>query len=309
MNSDIFNLVNRIDANKDAVISTARIYFMSKNYTLYRVNSRVANEALKPSALYTLINDVQSAAAYGGSVVASNEPAKSVYDIMHMSVGNFITLKYLYSQLSDPINIELFTTDDSEIKKMTAMVVVVEVEGVSVAILKKIRNITTSENSFVINFENRLSEYNTNASFRADPAAFAVITGQDTYALNVGVFESVFKVLPSLKMAARKSAEALSEIYNISCSTIGTQFDILIEHKAPLLRRLANLGTDSDEWPSFDQVMEVVEEFELNLMATEDYTGLIIMDAIDVQTLIDIVEDNYLNGLDGRYLVKGKTEI
>lgn len=302
--SEFLKIIKSLDSDKKAAFDSARCYLLQKNLNLIKLGRNFNKERL----IKNVVDDSIANVLRSKSILSQDEYTTGSESLLHISVDK---LPSLSMQINDEFRIKHFEPDSGVANKASAILVVVEIKGARVVFMIKIKNINTPEDSYAINLDGELSDYHLEASFSVESSAFAMIVNEDIFVIDAQKFDSVMKTTSSIQLAARKVALEMMEFYNISSPLIGSEIDIFIGDNASLLKRLIKLGQVKESWIGFNDVMNIVDEFGLDLMPKEDYSGIVIMNDSDVCLLIDILEDNFVHSVDDKhkYLARNKKKL
>lgn len=307
--TDIFHYVSTLESIKDEL--HFELFLINKNYTPYATRiSEAVTKQISAVMVQDFMNEVQFGAGTGLAVKHISYDRNDANTLVREDlgrVGRADTVINLIEKERD--SIEYFSEAEHELKRMKIALVRVthrsnrKIKFYICRMLETSKILTTG---MVWQFdEDLIDELKPAAAFSIPSKNQVVIIDQDIFAFDQPKFEKMFQYDYVRLQQADKKAELFLKKFkiNVASDITGGLGNILRESNA-LLKKF--LETDLDLMEQ-DQIATVADEMELELMTDESGT-VIIMDKSDLNTMLDIINDNYYESqATGRhYVAKSK---
>jgi hypothetical protein len=115
-------------------------------------------------------------------------------------------------------------------------------------------------------------------------------------------FESLFDTKPHMTAVANRNGAEIDHRFDLSMPLVVPEIAILAQSNTVAMKKLAEIDPNAMDQ---SQVLEAIDEYGVPLML-DDNGKIILMDSKDVVRFLDVLSDNYLQGINGHYLAKSK---
>lgn len=305
---DIFQWSNNIDSMKRDL--QVELFLFNKHYTPYSIRIASDLEAqLKPAFLYDILNAVTLGAGTGMSVKDLEKLDGSVNALPHTDldkVGRAETLIHLLE--NERHDILEFSQDEHEFKRVKGVLACFthpnnkDVKFYHIKLLKPSDSISTGM-AWQIN-EGQFEPHSSDVTLRMSTDNQVLVINNDLFIFNQSKFTQLFDYDIQLILASDEKGAAISNHYKLNLPDLFNDFAVMARERKSTLKKLLDVNTETliDQ----DTVLEIADKMAVELMS-DDSGAIILYDSKDVNSFLDIINDNYLSSETGNhYLAKSK---
>lgn len=314
---DVFLWANEVEEIKNNV--SVELFLFNKNYTPFKVRySDELTNAVKKMFMLEAVEFVVKEAEKGLECREYEKADGEKNVIYRTELEKVVRAKTLIELIEKEYkDIAYFTDDEYEFKKVKGIIAKFTYPGGEAGtktfyIAKAIAGSSALKGKVkggkeVLSWELNGESF---APFSAEVAIkmpadnqVAIVDGT-VVVFNQGKFENLFQYDYKMQVLAEEKARALQEKYKLSLAE-GLTLDALLADKKAILKKVQ--GFDLENEMSQEQLLDYAGEMQLDLMADDD-GSIIVMDSKDLATFVNLVsEDYYVSPVNGRrYLVKSK---
>lgn len=304
---DIFLWANNTDGIKKEL--DVELFLFNKHYTPYSTNfSSELNSQIKPLFLYDLINFVTMGAGTGLSV-RDFELSEGEDNVLLRTdlekVGRAETLLNLIeTQRSDIVE---FSEQEHEFKRIKGILARFTQKGSSKKPFYAIKQISQGQvlkGSTAWEFrDGKFGAFQADVGLKIPPDNQVLIVDGDIFIYNPGKFERLFNYDYKKQLLADQKVAEIEKHFKLSFPD-GLDLQTLVRERKKTVNKLQKIeiGAITQE-----QVIEYADEMQLEIM-TDDAGAIIIMDGNDVDTFVNLINEDYITSeITGRrYEVKTK---
>ncbi len=306
---DVYAWATEVDEIKNNV--SAELFLFSKNYTPFKIRySDQLTGAVKSLFMQNAVKYVMEEASNGleyREYEKADGEAKVIYLTKLAKVGRAETLIHLIE--NEYKDIDYFSENEHDFKKMKGIIARFTYPGEegqkSFYIAKALPSSAalSAKGSWELNGET-FEPFSAQIAIKIPDDNQVAIVGEDIVVFNQKKFESLFQYDFKSQVLAEAKARELTEKYKLSFSE-GLTLDGLLADKKPLLKKVQAM--DIDEEMSQEQLLDYADDMQLELMADDD-GSIIIMDDKDLTMFVNLLsEDYYVSPVNGRrYEIKSK---
>ena len=307
---DVFLWANEVDEIKNNV--SAELFLLNKNYTPYKIKySNQLTEAVKAlfmqSAVKYIIEEAEKGLECREYEKADGED-KVIYRTSLDKVGRAETLIHLIEH--EYKDIDYFTENEYDFRKVKGILAKFTYpggdEGTKTFYIAKILPASSAlrgATSWEINGES-FEPFSAEVALKMPDDNQVAIVDKNIVVFNQSKFENLFQYDYKSQVLAEAKAKELTEKYKLSFAE-GLTLDTLLQDKKPILKKLQAMDI-AEEMPQ-DKLLDYADEMQLELMADDD-GSIIIMDDKDLSMFVNLLnEDYYISPVNGRrYEIKSK---
>ena len=307
---DVFLWANEIDEVKNNV--SAELFLFNKNYTPYKIKySDKLTGAVKAlfmqSAVKYIIEEAEKGLECREYEKADGED-KVIYRTSLDKVGRAETLIHLIEH--EYKDIDYFSENEYDFKKVKGILAKFTYpggdEGTKTFYIAKILPASSAlkgTTSWEINGES-FEPFSAEVALKMPDDNQVAIVDKNIIVFNQSKFENLFQYDYKSQVIAEAKAKELTEKYKLSFAE-GLTLDTLLQDKKPILKKLQAMDI-AEEMPQ-DKLLDYADEMQLELMADDD-GSIIIMDDKDLSMFVNLLnEDYYISPVNGRrYEIKSK---
>ena len=307
---DVFLWANEIDEVKNNV--SAELFLFNKNYTPYKIKySDKLTGAVKAlfmqSAVKYIIEEAEKGLECREYEKADGEE-KVIYRTSLDKVGRAETLIHLIEH--EYKDIDYFSENEYDFKKVKGILAKFTYpggdEGTKTFYIAKILPASSAlkgTTSWEINGES-FEPFSAEVALKMPDDNQVAIVDKNIIVFNQSKFENLFQYDYKSQVIAEAKAKELTEKYKLSFAE-GLTLDTLLQDKKPILKKLQAMDI-AEEMPQ-DKLLDYADEMQLELMADDD-GSIIIMDDKDLSMFVNLLnEDYYISPVNGRrYEIKSK---
>lgn len=306
---DIFLWANQADAHKNEL--EIDLFLFTKGYTVYATNyTNELKAQLRVLFLYDMISTVQTGAATG----------MSVRDLSEENDGNVLWFTYLENvvhaqEVIEQIaygeeSLEVFSEGDHEIRKVKGIIARFSVKGSEpFYVVKHLpqSSIMRGATAWALNGTS-LQSFPVDAGIKISSLNEVLVVGNQIFAFSEPKFAQLFGYDAKKEVLLLKNIARIEEHFNLKYPE-GVNLKYLADTNAGL----AKLIIDLEELDMIDQdaLVEVSDEYGIELLTDDAAHAIIIMDAKDGKKLLNLIHDNYTaSDLTGsKYLTTNKKDL
>ena len=307
---DVFLWANEIDEVKNNV--SAELFLFNKNYTPYKIKySDKLTGAVKAlfmqSAVKYIIEEAEKGLECREYEKADGED-KVIYRTSLDKVGRAETLIHLIEH--EYKDIDYFSENEYDFKKVKGILAKFTYpggdDGTKTFYIAKILPASSAlkgTTSWEINGES-FEPFSAEVALKMPDDNQVAIVDKNIIVFNQSKFENLFQYDYKSQVIAEAKAKELTEKYKLSFAE-GLTLDTLLQDKKPILKKLQAMDI-AEEMPQ-DKLLDYADEMQLELMADDD-GSIIIMDDKDLSMFVNLLnEDYYISPVNGRrYEIKSK---
>ena len=304
LTNDIFAWANNLVGDREDY--DVHLYFLNKNGIVYSINADQAVQKLATGLFLDSAIEYTLEGAANDLVVRKYED--TVKGDKHTLAWISLEKVYRAKQAIDWIeehsaDIETFRHDEYDIKRQKGVFAKFTKPGSKTFyVFKSFSGTAAVSNKDFVMRGGKVSTFSDETAFKIDPSAQVVVIENDVYAFSQSKFESLFDVKPHQVTVANQNGAILDRDFKLSMPLVVQEIAILAQQNNAVLKKLADVNPHA---MSMEQALEAIDEYGVPLML-DDNGAIILMDAKDVNVLLDVIADNYLSGVNGHYLAKSK---
>jgi len=305
--TDIFLWANNVDGIKKEL--DVEFFLFNKHYTPYATSfSSELNSQIKPLFLFDLINFVNMGAGTGLSV-RDFELSEDEDDVLLRTelekVGRAETLLHLIEhQRNDIVEFSEQEHEFKRIKGILARFTHKGSPGKPFYAIKQIAQGQVLKGSTAWEFrEGKFGAFQADVGLRIPPDNQVLIIDKDIFVFNQSKFERLFNYDYKKQALADQKVAEIEKQFRLSFPE-GMDLQSLVRERKKTVNKLQKIeiGDITQE-----QVIEYADDMQLELM-TDDAGAIIIMDGNDLDTFVNLINEDYItsNITGRRYEVKTK---
>lgn len=305
--TDIFLWANNTDAVKKEL--DVEFFLFSKNYTPYSTRfAEELNAQIKPLFLFDLINFVNLGAGTGLSV-KDYEKSEGEDNVLLRTdlekVGRAETLIHLIEH--ERHDIVEFSETEHEFKRIKGVVARFSHKSdpkKSFYAVKAIQQSNSIKGATAWEFrEGQFRAFQADVGLRMPDDNQVLIIDKDIFVFNQSKFERLFNYEYKKLALADLKIEEIEKQYKLSFAE-GLDMQSLVRERKKIFNKLQKMEIGG---VSQEQAMEYADEMQLDLM-TDDSGAIIIMDGRDLDTFVNLINEDYITSqITGkRYEIKTK---
>lgn len=305
--TDIFLWANNTDGIKNEL--DIELFLFNKNYTPYSTKfSSDLNVQMKPMFLYDLINFVNMGAGTGLSVrdfELSEGEENTLLRTDLAKVGRAETLVHLIE--NERGDIVEFSHEEHEFKRIKGVIArFTHKESPKKAFyaIKAISqgNVLTGALSWEFK-GGRFEPFQADVGLKMPADNQVLIIDQDIFVFNQNKFEKLFNYDYKKQLLADQKVMEIEKQFKLSFPD-GLDLQTLVRDRKKIVGKLQKIEVGAI---TQEQALEYADEMQLELM-TDDAGAIIIMDGNDLDTFINLINEDYIvSEITGkRYEIKSK---
>ena len=305
--TDIFLWANNIDGIKKEL--DVEFFLFNKHYTPYTTSfSSELNSQIKPLFLYDLINFVTMGAGTGLSVrdfeLSENEDNVLLRTDLE-KVGRAETLLNLIEhQRSDIVQFSEQEHEFKRIKGILARFTHKSSPSKPFYAIKQISQGQVLKGSTAWEFrDGKFGTFQADIGLKVPPDNQVLIINKDIFIYNQSKFERLFNYDFKKQALADQKVAEIEKHFRLSFPE-GFDLQSLVRERKKTVNKLQKIEIGGI---TQEQVIEYADEMQLDLM-TDDKGAIIIMDGNDLDTFVNLINEDYITSeITGRrYEVKTK---
>ena len=304
--TDIFQWANNADRNKDEL--EIDLFLFTKGYTVYATKyDKQLKQQLKVLFLYDMINTVQTGAATGMSVRDFEAADAEDNVLMRTDLEKVEHAQEVIEQIAfGEESLDVFIEGDHEFKKVKGMIARFSKPGSEPFYVTKIlpqTQVLKGATAWMF-MEGSFQPFSADAGLKVTQDNQVLIVRNDVFVFSETKFERLFGYSAKKFAIAEEKIKEIEKYFKFSFPE-GLSFDILLRDKKTLVSKLQKVDP---QMMTQEQLLDHSDEMGLELMADEATGAIIIMDANDATTFVNLLNDDYvMSGVTGiKYEVKNK---
>ncbi len=305
--TDIFLWANQVDADKKDL--DIELFVFNKNYTPYSMRfSAALDNNIRLLFLYDIVNDVNLGAGTGLSVrdyelsdAEDNVLLRTELD----KVPRATTLiNFIESQRSE---IEEFNEEDHEFKHMKGMLVCFTKKDSTTKPFYIVKGIQqTNSLKGTVSWEingGAAGPFKADIGLKVPSDSHVLIVNDDIFIFNQRKFETLFQYNYKKQLLADAKVAEIEKQYKLSFPD-DMDLQMLVRDRKKIVNKLQKLEIGAVPQ---EKVIDYADDMQLELM-TDDNGAIIIMDAGDLDTFVNLINEDYITSeITGkRYEIKSK---
>lgn len=305
--TDIFLWANTNDAVKNEL--DVEFFLFNKNYTPYTISfGSELNSQIRPLFLYDLINYVNLGAGTGLSVrdyELSEGEENTLLRTDLEKVGRAETLIHLIEH--ERHDIVEFSEQEHEFKRIKGIVARFthksdpkKVFYVAKAIQQS--NVLKGATAWELR-DGKFGMFQADVGLKIPDDNQVMITNKDIFVFNQTKFEKLFQYEYKKLQLADQKVEEIEKQYKLSFAE-GLDMQSLVRERKKVFNKLQKMEIGGI---SQEQALEYADDMQLDLM-TDDAGAIIIMDGHDLDTFVNLINEDYITShvTGKRYEIKTK---
>lgn len=306
--NDIFLMANNLVGELEEY--ELQLFLINKNYVLYSLNTgETVKERLRRLFLDQFIEDVLTAAENGAQVLDYAATLKNDGNIAWLPVDKTRRVDSVVRWIEEHgVDIERFSEDEHDLKRQKGIVARFTKKGSKpFMIVKQFAGgaAVKRDRDFMLQGD-KVATFREDAAFKIDATSQMLIVENDIFVLQQGKFEALFDTKPHQLAVAQRNGKYIDQKFKLSMPLVVQEIAMLAETNKSTLKQLAEIDPERMDQ---EQVEEAMDQYGVELML-DDNGAIILMDATDVKKFLDILADNYVQGITGtNYLAKNKKEL
>lgn len=307
---DVFLWANEIDEIKNNV--SAELFLFNKNYTPFKIRySDKLTGAVKSMFMQSAVKYIIEEAEKGLECREYEKADGEEKVIYRTSLDKVVRAESLINLVEHEYkDIDYFSEEEYDFKKVKGILAKFTYpggdEGTKTFYIAKLISAASAlkgATSWEIHGES-FEPFSAEVALKMpDDNQVAIVDGT-IIVFNQSKFENLFQYDYKSQVIAEEKAKELTEKYKLSFAE-GLTLDSLLQDKKPILKKLQAM--DIAEEMSQDKLLNYADEMQLELMADDD-GSIIIMDDKDLSMFVNLLnEDYYISPVNGRrYEIKSK---
>lgn len=304
--TDIFLWANNTAAAKDQI--NVELFLFNKNYTLYSVNySQELNNQMKPLFLDEMLAYVIEGPAQGLVVRDLEDTVSEDLVLQKTEVSKVENARLLITRLeSEEDEIEAFSEENHELKRIRGIVArcTYPVLGKTFYIVKAISgaNVLKASTAWMLE-AGRFKEFSAEAALRVPAGNEVLIIEDDIFVFNQSKFERIFNHYAKHQSIALQKVAEIEANFKLSFPE-GVTLQTMVKDKKKTITKLQKLNPGL---VNQEQLLDHADDMGMELMVDDD-GAIIIMDAKDLDTFVNLLNDDYVESpMTGiKYEIKNK---
>lgn len=305
--TDIFLWANTNDAIKNEL--DVEFFLFNKNYTPYTISfGSELNSQIRPLFLYDLINYVNLGAGTGLSVrdyELSEGEENTLLRTDLEKVGRAETLVHLIEH--ERHDIVEFSEQEHEFKRIKGIVARFthkddpkKIFYVAKAIQQS--NVLKGATAWELR-DGKFGMFQADVGLKIPDDNQVMITNKDIFVFNQTKFEKLFQYEYKKLQLADQKVEEIEKQYKLSFAE-GLDMQSLVRERKKVFNKLQKMEIGGI---SQEQALEYADDMQLDLM-TDDAGAIIIMDGHDLDTFVNLINEDYITShvTGKRYEIKTK---
>lgn len=305
--TDIFLWANTNDAIKNEL--DVEFFLFNKNYTPYTISfGSELNSQIRPLFLYDLINYVNLGAGTGLSVrdyELSEGEENTLLRTDLEKVGRAETLVHLIEH--ERHDIVEFSEQEHEFKRIKGIVARFTHKDnpkkmfyVAKAIQQS--NVLKGATAWELR-DGKFGMFQADVGLKIPDDNQVMITDKDIFVFNQTKFEKLFQYEYKKLQLADQKVEEIEKQYKLSFAE-GLDMQSLVRERKKVFNKLQKMEIGGI---SQEQALEYADDMQLDLM-TDDAGAIIIMDGHDLDTFVNLINEDYITShvTGKRYEIKTK---
>jgi len=304
---DIFLWANQTDAVKNEL--NIEFFLFNKNYTPYTTTiSNELNSQILPLFLYDLINEVNLGAGTGLAVqdYEMTEKAENVLLRIELEkVGRAATLLHVIeNERSDIVE---FSEEEHEFKRIKGIVARFSRKDDPKKFFYSIKQVNQGnslQGATAWEFKGgKFESFKADVGWKVPTDNQVLIVSGNIFIFSQSKFERLFKFDYKKQLLADQKIVEIEKQFRLSFLD-GVTLQSLVMDRPKIVNKLQKLEVGS---MTHEQAIQYADDMQLELM-TDDAGAIIIMDAKDLDTFVNVINEDYItNEITGRrYEIKSK---
>jgi hypothetical protein len=290
--TDIFAWANNVEGVKDQL--QVELFLFNKKYTVYSMNySGELNHHLKQLFLLDLLKYVNEGPDEGMKVRTFEEAESEELVIQRTKVEMVDKANYVRHQLTQLADdIIPFVHEEHDFKRIKGIMAKFSHASLDdpFYIVKQVQQsqVLKKSASWILEgdtFQPLLAD----ATVKIPSEHQVMITGDDIFVFNQRKFETLYGYNAKQAAIAKEKVAAIEANFKLSFPEDVTMND-LVKDKARTIKKLQDLEVGKINQ---EQIIDHAEEMGIELM-TDDAGAIIIMDSKDLDTFVNLLNDDYL---------------
>lgn len=306
---DVFLWANQADAHKSEL--EVDLFLFTKGYTVYATNyDKIIKARLKVLFLYDMISQVQTGAATGMSVRdLSEESDDNVLGFTY--IENVVHAQEVIEQIAyGEESLEVFSEGEHEIRKVKGIIARFSMKGMEpFYIVKHLpqSSIMRGATSFALTGKG-VTEFSYDAGIKISALNEVLVVGNQVFAFSESKFAQLFGYDAKKEVLLLKNIERIEKHFNLTYPE-GLNLKVLADSNSSLTKLIIDL--EDLDMINQDALVDVSDEYGIELMTDATAHAIIVMDAKDGKKLLNLIHDNYTaSDLTGnKYLTTSKKDL
>jgi hypothetical protein len=304
--TDIFLWANNLVQIKEEL--NIELFLFNKNNVVYRTSRSKDLEMHLHLVLLDPILEYVLEGADTGLVVRGFEEAEAEANVlMRTRVKNVVKAREVLSWMrTQEAEIEQFVEEEHDLKRIKGVVARIShpsLEG-PFYVIKQLpgANMMKGRAGWLIR-KSKFVPFDAEGALRIPAENHLLVVDQDMFVFNQAKLEQLFNYNAKKASIAEKKAKAIEENFKLSFAD-GMSINSFLQEKKALVNKLQKIDPDAVKQ---EALLDHAEELGIELM-TDEAGAIIIMDAKDMNTFVNLLNDDYyesnMTGL--RYEIKSK---
>lgn len=302
---DIFLWANNLVQIKEELV--IELFLINKNNVVYKATrSKELEMHLHQLLIDPILEYVLEGADTGLTVRGFEEAEAEQGVLMRTRLQKVVKAREVLSWLkTQETEIEKFVEEEHDIKRIKGVIARVSHSGTDpFYVIKQLppSNIMKGKSGWMIRHD-KIVQFDADGALRLPPENHLLIVDQDMFVFNQAKLETLFNYNAKKAAIAEKKAAEIEANYKLSFAD-GMTLNSFLQEKKTLVNKLQKIDPEAVKQ---DALLDHAEELGLDLM-TDEAGAIIIMDAKDMNTFVNLLNDDYyespMTGL--RYEIKSK---
>lgn len=303
--TDIFLWANNLVQIKEELV--IELFLINKNNVVYKATRSKELELHLHQLLIDPILEFVLEGADTGLIVRGFEEAEAEQGVlMRTQLKKVVKAREVLSWLkTQEAEIEKFVEEEHDIKRIKGIIARVKHSSAEpFYIIKQLppSNIMKGKAGWMIR-NDKLVQFDADGALRLPSENHLLIIDQDMFVFNQAKLEQLFNYNAKKAAIAEKKAAAIEANFKLSFAD-GMTLNSFLQEKKALVNKLQKIDPDAVKQ---EALLDHAEEMGLDLM-TDDSGAIIIMDSKDMNTFVNLLNDDYyespMTGM--RYEIKSK---
>ncbi len=304
--TDIFLWANNTAAAKEQI--TIELFLFNKNYTLYSVNySEELKNHMKPLFLDEMLQYVIEGPSQGLVVRDLEDTVSEELVLQKTETSKIENASLLITRLeNEEDEIEAFSEENHELKRIRGVVArcTYPVLGKTFYVLKAISaaNVLKASTAWMLE-AGRFKQFSAEAALRVPAGSEVLIIEGDIFVFNESKFERIFNHHARHQSIARQKVAEIEANFKLSFPE-GMSLQSMVKEKKKTITKLQKLNPTL---VTQEQLLDHADEIGMEMMVDDD-GAIIIMDTKDLDTFVNLLNDDYVESpMTGiKYEIKNK---
>jgi hypothetical protein len=305
--TDIFLWANTIDGIKKNL--DVEFFLFNKNYTPYTTSvSSELNSQIKPLFLYNHINFVTLGAGMGLSVRDFELSDGEENVLLRTDVSNVVNAQKIINMIKhQKSEIVEFSEQEHEFKRIKGVIAKFSHKDSSMEpfyVIKQISQANVLQGNAVWEFrDGKFGEFQPDVGIKMPSDNQVLIIGEDIFVFNQSKFERLFNYDYKKQALADQKVAEIEKLFKLSFPD-GIDLQSLVRERKKSMNKLQKMDIGA---VTHEQVIEYADDMQLEIM-TDDAGAIIIMDGSDLDTLVSLINEDYISShvTGKRYEIKSK---